>query len=262
MAQRRARAALALGLLVGIAAVAVLTSSRSSGASDVFQPLGVPAPAHPAFVIPTPHALRARAVARWAPVVRPVVVRAEPRFRARPIAELSTRTPEGTVNVVDVVEGAVDPRGSGWVVVRVAGLPENLTGWVPRAALGGYTFVHTRLFVDLETRSAELFRDGRSIFHASVGIGKDSSPTPRGDFYVRSRIWSLASPFYGPLAFGTSARSPTLTDWPGGGFIGIHGTNEPELIPGLISHGCIRMRNADILELGRLMPVGTPISIR
>jgi hypothetical protein len=263
MARRRARQALALGLvLLAVAAVGVFAGSRSSGASAGLQPLRVPAPARPAFVIPKPRGLRAPAVARWAPVVRPAVVRAKPLPRARPIARLSTRTPEGTANVVDVSGRAADGRSSGWVAVRVAGLPENLTGWVPRTALGGYTFVHTRLVVGLEARTAELVRDGRTIFHASIGIGKASSPTPIGDFYVRSRIWSLGSSFYGPLAFGTSARSPTLTDWPGGGFIGIHGTNQPELIPGEISHGCIRMRNEDILELGRLMPVGTPVSIR
>jgi lipoprotein-anchoring transpeptidase ErfK/SrfK len=69
-------------------------------------------------------------------------------------------------------------------------------------------------------------------------------------------------PHYGPLAFGTSARSAVLTDWPAGGFIGIHGTKEPERLPGRVSHGCIRLRNADILRLGRLMPVGTPLTIR
>jgi lipoprotein-anchoring transpeptidase ErfK/SrfK len=72
----------------------------------------------------------------------------------------------------------------------------------------------------------------------------------------------FGDPFYGPVAFGTSARSEVLTDWPGGGFIGIHGTNEPQLIPGRISHGCIRLRNSDILRLSRLMPVGTPLTIR
>ena len=70
-----------------------------------------------------------------------------------------------------------------------------------------------------------------------------------------------ASPTYGPVAFGTSARSETLTDWPGGGFVGIHGTDRPDLLPGRVSHGCIRMRNDDIVELARLMPVGTPVTI-
>ena len=62
--------------------------------------------------------------------------------------------------------------------------------------------------------------------------------------------------------FGISARSAVLTDWPGGGFVGIHGTNEPYLIPGHISHGCIRLRNPAILALARLMRVGSPVTIR
>lgn len=68
-------------------------------------------------------------------------------------------------------------------------------------------------------------------------------------------------PRYGLLAFGTGARSAVLTDWPAGGFVGIHGADRPDLIPGPVSHGCIRLRNEDILGLGKLMPVGTPITI-
>jgi lipoprotein-anchoring transpeptidase ErfK/SrfK len=59
-----------------------------------------------------------------------------------------------------------------------------------------------------------------------------------------------------------SARSATLTDWPGGGFVGIHGTNQPEILPGRVSHGCIRLRNPDILRLASLMRVGTPVTVR
>jgi len=62
-------------------------------------------------------------------------------------------------------------------------------------------------------------------------------------------------------AFGTSAYSPTLTDWPGGGVIGIHGTNQPQLVPGRPSHGCVRVRNPDMLRLSHLMPLGTPVWI-
>ena len=63
------------------------------------------------------------------------------------------------------------------------------------------------------------------------------------------------------MAFITSATSPTLTDWPGGGIVGVHGTNTPSLIPGRISHGCVRLKNGDILKLAKLMPVGTPLTI-
>ena len=81
-------------------------------------------------------------------------------------------------------------------------------------------------------------------------------------FYVRNRLTRYRSPAYGPIAFGTSARSTVLTDWPAGGYVGIHGTDHPELLPGRVSHGCIRMANRDILRLGRLMPVGTPLTVR
>jgi lipoprotein-anchoring transpeptidase ErfK/SrfK len=100
------------------------------------------------------------------------------------------------------------------------------------------------------------------VFEAPVGVGRTDAPTPRGEFYVRDKLTSFDNSFYGPIAFGTSARSAVLTDWPNGGYVGIHGTNEPQLIPGRISHGCIRMRNTDILRLARLMPVGTPLTIR
>ena len=66
---------------------------------------------------------------------------------------------------------------------------------------------------------------------------------------------------YGPFAFGTSAYS-SLTDWPGGGVVGMHGTNEPRLVPGRPSHGCIRLRNADILRLARMVSVGTPLLVQ
>ena len=84
---------------------------------------------------------------------------------------------------------------------------------------------------------------------------------PAGHFYVRERIRNLAgSPLYGPIAFGTSAYS-RLSDWPGGGVIGIHGTNEPQLIPGRPSHGCVRVPNPAVRRLARLLQIGTPVRI-
>jgi lipoprotein-anchoring transpeptidase ErfK/SrfK len=78
---------------------------------------------------------------------------------------------------------------------------------------------------------------------------------------VREKLLAIGGPAYGPYAFGTSAYAPSLSEWPGGGVVGIHGTDQPGLIPGRPSHGCVRMRNADITRLWRLMPVGTPINI-
>ncbi|MDQ3858931.1 MAG: L,D-transpeptidase [Actinomycetota bacterium] len=171
-------------------------------------------------------------------------------------------TPEGTSNIVLVLGRRVDEGGRLWIRVRLPVLGRPNTGWVAREALGGYATVTTHLVVDLESLRATLFRNGREIFRADIGVGKPSWPTPRGEFYIRNRLTGYASPMYGPLAFGTSARSRVLTDWPAGGFVGIHGTDRPDLLPGRVSHGCIRMRNSDILRLSRLMPVGTPLTIR
>ena len=145
--------------------------------------------------------------------------------------------------------------------VRVPALPNGTTGWVRRQALGGYGTVRTRLDVDLGRLKATLYRRGRVVFTAAVGVGSKRAPTPRGKFYIRNKLTRYHSPTYGPVAFGTSARSPTATDWPAGGFIGIHGTDHPELVPGRVSHGCIRMRNADVLKLAKRLPVGTPLTI-
>ena len=96
-----------------------------------------------------------------------------------------------------------------------------------------------------------------------VGVGAAASPTPPGRYYLRER---LALPgggsIYGALAFGTSAFSRYRTDWPGGGQVGIHGTNQPQLVPGYISNGCVRLRNGDVLALRRRVQVGTPVEIR
>jgi L,D-transpeptidase catalytic domain len=193
--------------------------------------------------------------------MRSTIAHARPNARSRVVASLDRRTPEGTSNLVLVVGRATDRRGALWVRVRLPVLPNNSTGWVRRDALGVYRVVRTRLRVELNRLTATLFDDGRVVFRAPIGVGKPQWPTPRGRFYVRIRLTGYRSSLYGPVAFGTSARSSTLTEWPGGGFIGIHGTSRPDLLPGRVSHGCIRMRNADIVRLGRLMPVGTPVTI-
>jgi L,D-transpeptidase catalytic domain len=223
---------------------------------------GLPPPLRPAFVPGRPEPLRGqRFVSRWAPVLRPARALARPAAGAPVVARLGTRTPEATANIVLVVGRRADAAGRLWVNVRLATLPNGRTGWVPRAALGGYGTVDTELRVDTSRLTATLLARGRPVFSARVGIGQARWPTPRGRFYVRDELTKFAGPTYGPVAFGTSARSAVLTDWPAGGFVGIHGTDHPELIPGRISHGCIRMRNADILRLARLMPVGTPLTI-
>jgi hypothetical protein len=233
-------------------------AARSGGATAALAALPQPATG---FAIPRPRELSGRSgVTRWAPVLSAVEAHERPSRSSPGVAPVSTRTPEGTTNLV-VVIGEAERAGVTWVHARLAVLPDSRTGWLPRSALGGWQFVTTHVVINRARESLTLFRAGRVVFRTRVGVGKPSTPTPAGQFYVRDRLTRYASPEYGPLAFGTSARSPYETDWPAGGFIGIHGTNDPGLIPGRVSHGCIRLRDSAILALGRLLQIGTPVTI-
>lgn len=194
-------------------------------------------------------------------VEAPVPVRSAPSTRASVVERLGTSTADGTSMLVEpIAETTIHDRT--WFEIHMPVLPNWRTGWVPQGALSRLVPIRTWLIVNVEGLRATLLESGRTLFSAPIGIGKSSTPTPRGSFYVIDRLEHLGyGGEYGPLAFGTSARSPVLTDWPGGGVVGIHGTNEPQHVPGRPSHGCIRMRNANILRLGRLMPVGTPVTI-
>jgi lipoprotein-anchoring transpeptidase ErfK/SrfK len=256
------RAATVLALVgAGALAVHAVRGEPAARPPARAQPGLAPAPA-PAFTVGAPVPLGSgRHEARWSPVRRAVSARARPAEGAAVVARLTTRTPERTTNIVAVLARATAAGGTVWVKARLPVLPNGTTGWVPRSALGGYATVTTRLVVDRRRLTATLLRDGRRVFRAPIGVGTPATPTPAGHFYVRNRLTRFRSAFYGPIAFGTSARSATLTDWPSGGFVGIHGTDRPDLLPGRVSHGCVRMRNADVRRLARLMPIGTPVTI-
>jgi hypothetical protein len=266
---RRAATGAAVVVVVLATAVALAHLSGSSPARSrlpatvdlASEAATLPAPQRPAFTLGrVPPLSTSPTPTRWTPVLETVSPRMRPSEDAPVVGVLEPRTSLGTTNIVLVVGRALVD-GRLWVRVRFPGLPNNLTGWLPREAVGGYHFVRTRLVVDLGALSAALLRDGRPVFRAAVGVGTEEFPTPRGSFYIREKLTNFDNPFYGPVAFGTSARSFVLTDWPDGGSIGIHGTNRPDLLPGRVSHGCIRMGNQDILRLSRLMPVGTPVTV-
>jgi lipoprotein-anchoring transpeptidase ErfK/SrfK len=128
-------------------------------------------------------------------------------------------------------------------------------------ALGSLNVVHRMIDVDRRRLRLTVLDHGNVVMTARIGVGKAGTPTPVGHFYVREKFHVRGVPLYGPRAIGTSAYAPTLSDWPGGGVVGLHGTNQPGLIPGRPSHGCIRLKNRDILRLYRLASRGTPINI-
>jgi len=202
-----------------------------------------------------------RDTTRWATPSRLADIHRHPAGRAPAVGRLRFFTEDGFPEVYLLLRRTVDASGRAWVQIRIPKRPNGRVGWVPRDALGPFNVVHTRLVVDERDLRVTLFRSGRRIFSARVGIGKPSTPTPKGRFWVREKFRFRDIPLYGTYALGTSAYAPHLTDWPGGGVVGMHGTDQPGLIPGRPSHGCIRIRNPAIRRLWHLTPVGTPLLI-
>ena len=256
--------------VAALGAVAVVPSPAGAERGLVPERSAAPADARASAWKPPPGGARVlsneRTRSRWAYVERTVWARRSPSKRGRRVKRLRPYVKgTGSPELVLLLRERTSFNGEHWVKVRLPMRPNNRTGWVPRHTLGGYRLVRTRLVINRRRFRATLYRGGRRIWTARIGVGEPRWPTPRGRFYVRERLVvprGRSRQMYGPFAFGTSAHSATLSggNW-GEGVIGVHGTGAPELIPGRISHGCVRVRNPKIQRLRRLMPLGTPIRI-
>jgi hypothetical protein len=239
---RRGLRVAALGAV--LATTALVLPATGQGARITRQVLS-----HPGFV------------STWAYVEQPAAAYAGPSSHTRELGSLGLTTQDGTSELV-LEQQRVLRHGRWWVQVRLPFRPAGQIGWVAQRALGAPQTVDTYVVVSTEKMTLTLYRNGKVIFFTRVGTGKPSTPTPHGQFYIRDRLTGFpAGSVYGPIAFGTSALSDVETDWPGGGVIGIHGTDQPSLIPGHPSHGCIRVPNWEVVQLANLLPIGTPLTI-
>ena len=189
-------------------------------------------------------------------------VYAAPDTKSKRIATVHLHDPDGFPSVYLLLSGYVDAEGREWVRARIPGRPNGRTGWMLRELLGSFHRTSWRIVVDLSKRRMRVYYAGRLLRTYPVGVGKPSTPTPAGHFWIdeRFKLSSPSSPYW-PYALGTSDYS-TLPNWPGEGVIGIHGPyGEPQRIPGDPSHGCIRMLDPDIAWLGPRVTIGTPVDI-
>jgi lipoprotein-anchoring transpeptidase ErfK/SrfK len=226
------RATLAAGALAGAAA---LVAAPAAGAAAHATPFAahVLTSSLPVYAAPIARARQIRLLRQFRRDYRPTVVLAIAR---------RTRA------------------GQQWYRIRLPGRPNGRTGWVAAERLQWIRDAgRVALDLDLSQRRIRVRRDGRTVRSYPVAVGKPGARTPRGRFYLTA-AWHPAESLYGRWAIETSAGA-SITDWPGGGVIGIHGTNQPWLIGRAVSHGCIRMRNADILRLRRWAKPGTRLRI-
>ncbi len=189
-----------------------------------------------------------------------VAVRAKPNERAKRLAVLKEFREGFRPQYVLALSQVTDPKTgkATWYRVSVPGRPNGRTGWV-RAASVHITPMNKRLFIDRRTRRFQFWHGNRLVRSGRVAVGKPGAETPTGLFYVQSKFVPNTA-ILGAYAFETSAYSK-LTDWPGGGIVGVHGTPWPHLLGQAVSHGCIRLHNEDVRFLRARVPLGMPIKI-
>lgn len=211
--------------LIGSCVTAPATVAASAADTRTVRPLGDHGP------LGDERLSDERRVSRYAGAVARAAVRRLPSPSAPRVGRLRYLTEDGPFEVYPILESRIDDASRTWLHIRLPMRPNGQTGWVLRDDLGRLRAVTTMLRVNRATLRATLYRDGKRVWSSPIGIGTRATPTPAGQFWIRSRLRGLQSdPVYGPYAFGTAAYS-VLSDWPGGGVIGIHGTNRPDLIP-------------------------------
>ena len=143
-----------------------------------------------------------------------------------------------------------------WLPIR----PNESHGWVREGSVAIYTTT-AKIVIHLSQRRLLVYRRGVLVGTFPVAVGMSQLPTPTGIYFVNQKLRppTLGGP-YGVLALGISAYQPRLPSWPQGGPVAIHGTNEDSLIGQAVSHGCVRMHNADVLKVSALVPTGSPVS--
>ena len=165
--------------------------------------------------------------------------------------------PDGAPLVFLVAERRHD-----WLKVLLPVRPSGASGWV-RARQVRLTQHDFHIVVALRAHTITVYRGATVIAHEPVGLGRRQTPTPGGLYYTTELIRPPdPKGIYGPYAYALSGFSGTLRTFNGGEpFLGIHGTNDPSALGTDVSHGCIRMSNAGIAKLAKLLPLGVPVMV-
>jgi len=182
-----------------------------------------------------------------------------------PSPELTLTNPwylNGTSTPVTQVFYVLGTNAAGWTHVLLPERPNGSNGWLsPNSAR--LLIDHYRINVSLGSHQITVLDNGSVLYTGAVATGAPATPTPTGLFYLRILLHTTSptSP-YGPYAYGLSSHSEALTTFDGGDAeIGVHGNNDASVLGQSVSHGCIRMDNAEITKLAAILPLGTPVDV-
>ena len=171
----------------------------------------------------------------------------------RPLTGERTMLPVIRATIVD---------GARWLKVRLPGRPNGATGWIERrSTFASATRWH--IVVDLTHRRVTIYLAGRRVRTAEAVVGKPSTPTPRGQFFVEESVLLSSADAGAPFALALSARSDVLQEFDGGpGQIALHGlANIGGVLGSAASHGCVRLGSDTMRWLVDRIGPGVPVTI-
>lgn len=173
-----------------------------------------------------------------------------------------TRPITGEQTVLPVIARHTDPNGATWLRVLLPGRPNGHAGWITSRATTS-RITGWKITVRLSARQVTVLFDGRPRRRFTAVVGKPSTPTPQGHFFVEENVALGPHAVGAPYALALSARSNVLQEFDGGpGQIALHGIRNIGGVPGTAaSHGCIRLETANITWLAHHIAPGTPVTI-
>lgn len=217
--------------------------------------------AGPAAAVPSP--VRVQATTELVVLLSAHRAHISPAVRSAQMALVAARRPiTGAPTTLPVLSRSIGAHGMRWLLVMLPGRPNGSTGWI--AERGTSPLVTPwRIDVDLTARRLTVYRDGSILREFHAVIGKPSTPTPTGRYFVEESVRMPAGQAGGPYALALSARSNVLQEFEGGpGQVAIHGSvNLDAPLGTAASFGCIRLANASIDWLSTRIGPGTPVSI-
>jgi lipoprotein-anchoring transpeptidase ErfK/SrfK len=168
----------------------------------------------------------------------------------------------GEATALPVISRSIAPDGTRWLQVMLPGRPNGSTGWIAQAETRPLV-TSWQLVVDSGSRRVRVYRAGHLTRTFSAVVGKPSTPTPTGQFFVEETLRMPTGESGGPFALALSARSDVLQEFEGGpGQIAIHGReNLGGRLGSAVSHGCVRLATAAIDWLAARIVPGTPVRI-
>ena len=195
-------------------------------------------------------------------------VRSGPTTGDTVMAQVSAERPmTGARTVLPLLGQSIDATGGSWLQVRLPGRTLKgrtppASGWIS-AANTSMSATDWHLVVNRRARSVAVYHNGQKLRTYKAIVGKGSTPTPTGEFFVEENVRLPANRPGAPFALATSARSKVFQEFEGGpGQIALHGLSSVGGSLGTaVSHGCVRLANRSITWLAKRIKPGDPVTI-